>query len=624
VKITGVTSAPEYTNCLDYDPAANAKPSPFDTSFAGRCVTIKDTAPKRPNLFIKKTPPNAQGIDGIGACGIKSDCRFTIEIGNNGSAPFVGRLQIDDVITPGVSKTVQQLSQGIVSTPAGLWHCNTVGAAPGTTCFSMPTDKTTTIPEGASVRMEVSVIAGSDWKKNNILENCATLLADPPDSDVNDNRDCASVKLDPFAVKVTKTGDQTCELGSDCNFKISLFNPGPIDHIAPVTITDQVTGLSPAQIVSITPPLPCATQPTQIPFTCTSPGDYPLLLGPNGEPSPPQTFNMVVRLPNDATAAQFSNCASVSDGASAADGQSCVTVTATPQAKCFGGMVLLDGICACPDGTKWNGKVCDGTGGINQVPKVLPVLTPPPVAKPVTVNCAMNQVLDKATNKCVAVKAKVCPADRPLGAYPNCCPRGTEFSKGKCILLKAKPVVCGKDQVLDKATNKCVRRKNQVKVCPEDRPIGKYPNCCPEGTEFRNGKCRPPRQQQEEQQFCEGDRPNGVYPNCCPDGYQYARGKCRRVQQEQQPDQNDNQTPFQKTCPDGTTVFGQYTECPNDKPVVRDCGEGYRVLQKPNKYGSYCELIPVPGPDPGPPPPPPPQCRGDQEMVDGQCIDLIQ
>jgi hypothetical protein len=325
-------------------------------------------------------------------------------------------------------------------------------------------------------------------------------------------------------------------------------------------------------------------------------------------------------------------------------------------AACFSGMVLTNGICVCPDGTKWNGKICDGTGGFNMsapIPdtpdplnaKVCPADRPLGTypnccprgtvfskgkcvllkAKPVV--CGNNQVLDKATDKCVAVKAKACPADRPLGAYPNCCPRGTAFSKGKCVLLKAKPVVCGNNQVLDKKTNKCVRRKKAAEVCPSDRPIGNYPNCCPEGTEFRNGKCRPPRQEQE--RFCSGDRPNGVYPNCCPDGYQFGRGKCRRVQQQQDQDT----TPNQKTCPDGSVVFGKYTQCPNDKPVVRDCGPGYRVLQTPNKYGAYCEQIPEAGPAPAPAP----QCSGGKvstpagcecpgnkdEGDDGKCYDRI-
>ena len=761
IKIDGAAPAPEYTNCLDYNPAANGTPSAFDKAFPGRCITIKDTAPKRPNLVIKKQAPNAEGA-GEGHCDLKNSCRFQITVTNNGTGDYVGPLEITDSVSLGVP---QFISIGPGSSPAFKWECtraqNGAGGFAAFTSISCKLPSLTMAP-GTSVPLEVAVTAGTTWKGSNKLQNCAEIVrtADFGDS-APDKKSCASVKLDPFAVKVTKTGDQTCEPGSDCHFRISLFNQGPIDHVAPVTITDQLTGLSSAQIVSITPasaadPFPCVPAPTQIPFTCTSPGDYPLMLGPDGEPGPAKIFDMVVRLPNDASAGQFSNCATASDDSGQASEQSCATVTTLPAmrlkpiaktavsascnetdpcefkvtitntlgqvmpgpiviydlttiggvpstqialkggaaapwacvasaapglqcsypgplavnasvdltlvlqplpgsldtatevencatlqgirpgfatdcatipvkiaipkapAACFSGMVLTNGICVCPGGTKWNGKICDGTGGINMSAPI------PDTPRP--------------------VNAKVCPADRPLGTYPNCCPRGTLFSKGKCALLttkpvvcgnnqvldkatnkcvalKAKPVVCGNNQVLDKKTNKCVRRKKPAQVCPADRPIGTYPNCCPQGTEFRNGKCRPPQQQQEK--FCGGDRPNGVYPNCCPDGYQYARGKCRRIQREQQPDTNDGQAPNTKTCPDGSVVYGQYTQCPDDKPVLRDCGEGYITRTTPNKYGNYCDAIPQPGAEPPTQTPPPPECGGNKEMVDGQCIDRV-
>ncbi len=41
-----------------------------------------------------------------------------------------------------------------------------------------------------------------------------------------DNQDCKSVILDPFNVKVTKTGDQSCAPGGECHFTINLFNLG--------------------------------------------------------------------------------------------------------------------------------------------------------------------------------------------------------------------------------------------------------------------------------------------------------------------------------------------------------------------------------------------------------------
>ncbi len=329
--VKGAAQAPEYTNCLDYDPAANGKPSPFDTTFAGRCVTIKDTAPKRPNLVIAKRAPNVEGGPD-GHCDLKSACRFTITVTNNGSAPFTGPLRISDTVSP-------EIPQGIgigPGSPQSLpWKCDSVlngGAIAQTsiTCELPPLPNG--LAPGTTATLEVAVTPGTTWKGSDRLTNCAEIVSD---GDIGLNavkKSCASVKLDPFSVKAAKTGDTQCLPGSNCTFKITLFNPGPINHNAPVTIEDKLTGLSSAQIVSINPPLPCAPQPMQIPFSCTSPGPVRLDVdAAAGTEFGPREFTMVVRLPNDATAAQFSNCASVA-GQSGRVGtsQSCVTVSTKP------------------------------------------------------------------------------------------------------------------------------------------------------------------------------------------------------------------------------------------------------------------------------------------------------
>ncbi|MEI9899079.1 MAG: hypothetical protein WDN31_02000 [Hyphomicrobium sp.] len=130
-------------------------------------------------------------------------------------------------------------------------------------------------------------------------------------------RDCAKVKLDPFDVDVSKTGDQSCQPGGLCTFDINIFNPNEtVTHDDPVTVTDRLTGLSSAQIVSITQvgqadDFPCKPAPTQVPFSCTG----PMKLSPKEE----NHYTMVIRLPADASAAAFSNCASL--GPPETDGQ---------------------------------------------------------------------------------------------------------------------------------------------------------------------------------------------------------------------------------------------------------------------------------------------------------------
>ena len=115
------------------------------------------------------------------------------------------------------------------------------------------------------------------WQGSQFLNNCASVV---PASEgrhraLSETRqDCADVKLDPFAVQVAKTGDQSCQQGGECRFDLDIFDPGPIPHHAPVTVTDKLSGLSSAEIVSITPAagadsFPCKPAPTKIPFTCT-------------------------------------------------------------------------------------------------------------------------------------------------------------------------------------------------------------------------------------------------------------------------------------------------------------------------------------------------------------------
>ena len=78
-------------------------------------------------------------------------------------------------------------------------------------------------------------------------------------------------------------------------------------------------------------------------------------------------------------------------------------------------MVLANGVCACPEGTKWNGRICDRSGGINTTPgSTPPVVTPPPViTAPPPASCMAGMVLT-AGGLCA-------------------CPPAMKFSGGKCV-----------------------------------------------------------------------------------------------------------------------------------------------------------------------------------------------
>jgi hypothetical protein len=623
--------SPEYKNCVSYDPAAQAKPSPFDPDAGPLCATIKDTAHQGPNLLIGLTAPNA-GPDGIGECAINSPCRFSVLVRSNGAVDFPERARFFATVSPNVPQSLK--------TGDGRWICSP-NANGKIECSDGIQGKILAV--GNQLPGEIEVIAGPGWQKNAILTMCVEIRPASLASDTNpaDNLSCKSVKLDPFNVKVSKTGDQTCAPGGDCHFTINLFNPGPIDHNAPVTITDQLKGLASAQILSIKPPLPCASQPTQIPFSCTSPDNVCLdFNGKPGEKCGPQTFEMVVRLPNDANAEQFSNCASVTDGEKhRSDDEACHTVSLNPKttetppppasqparqplppavAECVRGMVLIEGLCQCPPGSAFNGRRCmagPGSGG------AYPIQSQTDVPRP----------------------QLVCPPRRPNGVYPDCCPRDMEFKFGACRLTRVEP-------------------PPPIRVCPPRRPNGVYPDCCPRGMEFKFGACRsihvespPPIR------VCPPRRPNGVYPDCCPRDMEFKYGACRHPTPTDNSGGGTNGTQNQETdrnCPLGTHKVrrpGQRgggiclqdhvepSRCPDKRPVGTppNCcpqGTAYRMG---SCYADHCppgmigrpprcrpvkaNPTPTPAPTPtGPTPKPVPQqpkCSGDKILSSsGQCV----
>lgn len=585
--------SPEYSNCLVYDPAAQAKPSPFDAEAGPLCATIKDTAHGGPNLLVQLTAPN-EGADGVGECAINSPCRFSVLVRSNGAVDFPERARFVATVSPNLPQTLR-------SPPGdGRWICSP-NANGKIECSDGAQSKLLAV--GNQLPGEIEVVAGPGWQKNAILTLCTEIRPANSASDTNpaDNLACKSVKLDPFNVKVQKTGDQSCAPGGDCHFTINLFNPGPIDHNAPVTITDQLKGLSSARIVSITPPLPCASQPTQIPFSCTSPGAVCLDFGAKaGDKCGPRTFEMVVRLPNDQSATQFSNCASATDGQkNRSDEESCATVSlkpvatteppppealpvvVTPPGECFGGMVMMGGLCQCPPGTRFNGRRClsdDGDGGAYPVHSDTVTMPPPPPRCPsfrpigTYPNCCPIGTVFRfgACRKPQRIEEPpplrpACPSYRPVGTYPDCCPVGMEFRFGAC---RKRP---SHDE------------PPPPPKCPSYRPIGTPPNCCPIGMEFRFGACRRPigsggsdgnipNGSKPPPPKCPSYRPIGTYPNCCPVGMEFRFGTCRRPQHK-----------------DDTGTGNGGTNSTQSQDGDRKCPSGYHKLRRPNKYGAYCE-----------------------------------
>ncbi len=222
-------------------------------------------------------------------------------------------------------------------------------------------------------------------------------------------------------------------------------------------------------------------------------------------------------------------------------------------AGCFGGMMMnAAGRCACPGDSLWQGRICRVSAAkIDAVPSVgvppssvVPVPVTPrlpdatqvrtcPAERPngVAPNCCPLYTVFRG-GVCVRtgqtprsdadkVQVQLCPSDRPVGAPPNCCPRDTTFDGRACV--RAAPMQ------IPKTGGSAGSDKVQARGCPSERPVGSWPNCCPEGTSYANGRCLRKAQTQAPQQqpnVCPPDRPVGTYPNCCPPGTTYTNAGC--------------------------------------------------------------------------------------------------
>ena len=118
-----------------------------------------------------------------------------------------------------------------------------------------------------------------------------------------------------------------------------------------------------------------------------------------------------------------------------------------------------------------------------------------------------------------------CPSDRPNGTPPNCCPQGTTFREGACWPTECGPGTVGVPPHCDRV---CPPDKVKVdQTCYDPCPpttVGTPPNCkCPEGQYWDDAAkvCKPK---------CTGGMV-GTPPNCqCPTGTVLTNGTCQQCQ----------------------------------------------------------------------------------------------
>ncbi len=201
-------------------------------------------------------------------------------------------------------------------------------------------------------------------------------------------------------------------------------------------------------------------------------------------------------------------------------------------------------------------------------------------------------VLDKPNKygACCEPKEGFCPPDRPVGTPPNCCAEGTTFREGACWPTNCGPGTVGTPPHCQRicAPGKILVGQTCYDPCPAGT-TGTPPNCfCPKGQDWDDAAkaCK-------ERPKCTGGMV-GTPPNCkCPAGTLELAGTC----QTEVPN---------KACPRDTLLFSYGGEAgcidPKTKKVVvkcfrqKTCPSGWRGTGLRDERG--LELCCMPPPEP--------------------------
>jgi hypothetical protein len=149
------------------------------------------------------------------------------------------------------------------------------------------------------------------------------------------------------------------------------------------------------------------------------------------------------------------------------------------QKPCLRGMVSVAGGCGCPAGTQWRGLRCRRI-----LPGSPPLPNPPPASAPARVPpppiAESGSPGNGGFNGTKLNTGTFCMNPRPVGTWPNCCPRGTHFD-GR---------VCRRSSPPGPGPGNGSKPVGPVGHCPRSRPVGTPPNCCPQGTVYMGHLCR--------------------------------------------------------------------------------------------------------------------------------------
>ncbi|UCI20074.1 DUF11 domain-containing protein [Mesorhizobium sp. B2-1-8] len=225
---------------------------------------------KEPDLKVEKRAD-------VPRCTVAGGCDFTIRVTNVGTAPYNGKIVLDEVTLPAGST--------LTSGPNPPWVC-----APGTTPMTC-TYPVTTLNPGAFVDLKLGFRPAGGWQ-GSVLRNCATYnygASGKPlfGSQAND-RGCASIpicrrgdrnpdcqppvekKVDLILKKRART--EVCTADGVCTFIIDIINNGTSTYNGPLTVIDNYpSGAPTSSTFGPSPPWTCGPNgPGQ--FRCDNAG----------------------------------------------------------------------------------------------------------------------------------------------------------------------------------------------------------------------------------------------------------------------------------------------------------------------------------------------------------------
>ena len=592
-------------NCAAYNYGASGK-APFGNLANDKaCAEIplckpnstlpqdKDCQPpveKKADLQIRKIAREFCTADGL--------CLYGIQVTNVGPVTHNGPLTVVDQFPGGVPTSV-------TFAPTPPWVCATINPSQ----FQCDHPGLVLVP-GASTVILVRAVVPLDYPDGKV-ENCATVKPVPTETNLANNKACATAKLRrPNNEKPTLRITKICRpgiAGGAVSCRITVINAGTVIPTGPVRVSDAATIIgsgAAATITSVTPDgaeWACTAVPAAN-LSCQIPGAVML-------PGTSRHFDVTVQVNGGA---RFKNCARGSFGPvpggdivypigeACAEGGTDISVKKTGPAQCEIGQPCAFTVTITNNGASdFSGPAQIGDAleidGVRMEGVVINSVEPPfgcsPEPSALPFGCTANVSIPAGASQAHVVTVTI--PDTAAGISPNGanglnCVGVTGDTVTIAPLGAAGGAAAGGEDGAYSCHPFRVFKAEEVKQCSDGFVLNANGRCvCPEGTRFSQGRGRcvgqpdpvkPVEPQQPDEPQVDQPKLCTLLPgmirtqngNCiCPRGTELRNGACKRPVVEQ-----CTLLPGQIRTKNGNCICPRGTELRNGacrKPVVEQC-----------------------------------------------------